>query len=81
MATCVSGDGCKKTAVESKTFPGKFRFCSDHQARLDALREHLDDVKWTNQKSYVEKFCTTSGCDNRPIYGSDYCAECSGGDD
>lgn len=84
MAFCISGDMCDEPAVESSTFPGVFRFCQTHQERLDAVKEHMDDIKWQknirNKAEAQERFCETRGCSNRPVYGNDYCVECVGGD-
>lgn len=85
MATCISGDYCDEPAVESSTFPGIFRFCVTHQGRLDVLKEHMSDQNWAknvrNKAVTSERFCAASGCEGRPIYGSDYCVDCVGGDD
>lgn len=81
---CLSGDGCEKNAVESTTFPGKFRFCGGHQKDLERWRDEMadrDKKKGPRDKSNIlHRYCETPGCSNRPIYSSDYCAACSGGD-
>lgn len=85
MSKCISGSPCFGEAVESHTFPGVFRFCASHQAQLDGVKETMGDQQWQKTlrgKGEPEpKFCAESGCSNRPIYGSDYCEECNGGDD
>lgn len=85
MEFCLSGDVCDEVAVPSTTFPKRKMFCAEHQARLDYIREHMQDVAWRNnirnKSATLEIFCETSGCDNRPVQGGEYCAECVGGDD
>lgn len=84
MDLCLSGDGCGDVAVESSTFPGVYRFCKWHQERLDSIREWLEAGAWErnvrNKESSIITICETVGCSNRPVYGSDHCDECQGGD-
>lgn len=79
---CQSGDICGEEAVESTMFPGISRFCEHHQAQLDEVRSQLKDRAFAkshlNKADVIITFCETPGCPNRPVYGSDYCAECSG---
>ncbi len=80
----MSGDFCTDVPVESKMFPGVFRFCQKHQERLDAIREFLEAGAWErnvrNKEGSIITICETIGCSNRPVYGSDYCSGCQGGD-
>jgi hypothetical protein len=84
VETCLSGDECPEEAVSSTTFPERRMFCEKHQRRLDEIREHLEDKAWSNNIRNKEginiSFCNTSGCDNRPLHGGEFCAYCSGGD-
>lgn len=79
---CLSGDDCSEEAVGSTTFPGEFRFCKDHQGQLDQIFMDLKDRAYEkshlNKADVILKFCESPGCPNRPVYGSDFCAECSG---
>lgn len=81
---CLSGDFCAEEAVESSIFPGMYRFCRRHQEQLDLVAGRLEEVRWRNnirnKTTAEERFCATLGCDNRPLYTSDYCAQCNGGD-
>lgn len=78
----MSGDLCADDAVPSTTFPKRKMFCQKHQDRLDAIREHIQDRAWSNnvrnKEGVLTAFCETPGCDNRPIYGGEFCAECQG---
>lgn len=44
----------------------------------------MEDKAWRsnirNKDDVLEVFCETSGCDNRPVYGGEFCAECNGDD-
>lgn len=80
----MSGDLCVDEAVPSTTFPERKVFCQTHQKRLDIIREHIEDKAWRsnirNKDDVLEVFCETLGCDSRPVYGGEYCAECNGDD-
>lgn len=84
VETCLSGDICTDPAVASTTFPDRKMFCEKHQERLNSIREHMEDKAWRsnirNKDDVLEVFCETSGCDNRPVYGGEFCAECNGDD-
>lgn len=75
---------CTERAVPSTTFPDKLRFCQPHQEVLDRCREEMNHASFKksprNKANVNERFCETSGCPNRPVYGGDYCADCCGGD-
>lgn len=81
---CQSGDLCDGEAVESTMFPRVFRFCQKHQEQLDWVRGVIKKKNFENSaqnKTHAtENYCETDGCPNRPIYGSEYCATCSGND-
>jgi hypothetical protein len=83
MNECMSGDICADEPVESTIFPGSFRFCKSHQDRLDFVRDELAKKNFkTKVQNYkgaeIERYCETSGCSERPLYGSDYCYDCNG---
>lgn len=82
--TCLSGDFCTEPAVPSTAFPERNVFCQKHQEKLDHIREVIEDKAWSNnirnKEGSLEAFCETPGCENRPIYGGEFCVECSGGD-
>lgn len=72
-------------AIPSTTFPEVSRFCPDHQEQLDQVREKIEERNWENnvrnKENATTSFCETPGCDSRPVYGGDHCADCQGGDD
>lgn len=76
---------CTGYPIESSTFPGRYFFCEIHQEELDRIRKELEAGAWErnvrNKDGAEEAYCDMPGCSNRPIYGGDYCSECSGGDD
>lgn len=78
----MSGDFCTDEAVPSTTFPDRKLFCRGHQDRLDEIRQHIEDKAWANnvrnKEGSMTLFCETLGCDQRPIYGGEFCAECQG---
>lgn len=81
---CMSGDFCPEEAIPSPVFPRRRLFCQKHQERLNAIREHMEDRAWSNnirnKEGVLVSFCETSGCDNRPVYGGEFCAQCQGDD-
>lgn len=77
---CKSGSGCKKHAVESPQFPGKFFFCGKHQEELNEIRADFEErakAKGAGNKknSTQQTFCEGCGT-GRPIYGERFCADC-----
>jgi hypothetical protein len=82
MSTCISGDHCDEIAVESHSFQGVYWFCEGHQARLDAVKETMGDQAWSKAlrddgTKPEERICAEEGCGDRPVYGSEYCADCA----
>jgi hypothetical protein len=74
--------GCSHEAVSSNAFPDSRLWCPGCQVRLDRCRDEMQDRSWKqshhNKDGVNERYCVTPGCSHRPVYGGEFCAECSG---